>query len=223
MLTASIAHEVNQPLSGIVTNASTCVRMLGADPPNVEGARETARRTIRDGNRAADVIARLRSLFSKKQIEFDSVDLNDSIKEVIALSLSDIQRNRIHLRTAYDEDIPSVPGNRIQLQQVILNMLRNAIDSMSEIHDRSRNLLVTTQFGSNDEVRVSVEDSGIGIDPRLAERLFEPFYSTKTEGTGIGLSISRSIIEAHHGRIWAAKNDDFGTTFSFEVPTRNAT
>jgi signal transduction histidine kinase len=197
--------------------------MLGADPPNVEGARETARRTIRDGNRAADVIARLRSLFSKKQIEFDSVDLNDSIKEVIALSLSDIQRNRIHLRTAYDEDIPSVPGNRIQLQQVILNMLRNAIDSMSEIHDRSRNLLVTTQFGSNDEVRVSVEDSGIGIDPRLAERLFEPFYSTKTEGTGIGLSISRSIIEAHHGRIWAAKNDDFGTTFSFEVPTRNAT
>ena len=135
-LTASIAHEVNQPLSGIITNASTCLRMLDGDPPNVDGARETARRTIRDGNRASDVITRLRALFSKKEFTLEPLDLNEATREVIALSLSDLQRNRVILRSEFADDLPPVTGDRVQLQQVILNLVRNASDAMVGIDDR---------------------------------------------------------------------------------------
>ena len=142
-LTASIAHEVNQPLAGIVTNASTCLRMLAADPPNVEGARETARRTIRDGNRAADVITRLRALFSKQGGATENVDLNDATREVLSLVFSDIVRNRVIVRAELDHDHPLlVTGDRVQLQQVVLNLVRNALDAMSEVNDRPRHLLV---------------------------------------------------------------------------------
>jgi signal transduction histidine kinase len=218
-LTASIAHEVNQPLSGIITNAGTCLRMLAADPPDIEGARETARRTIRDGNRASDVIARVRALFTKKEPAIEAADLNEVTREVIALSLSDLQRNRVVLQAELAEDLPAITGDRIQLQQVILNLLRNASDAMADVHDRPRQLLVRTEREDGDRVRVSVRDAGVGVDPRNLDKLLGAFYTTKTDGMGIGLSISRSIIERHHGRLWAEANDGPGATFSFSIPS----
>jgi len=216
-LTASIAHEVNQPLSGIVTNASTCLRMLAADPPNVEGARETARRTIRDGNRASEVIARLRALFSKQDAAAEPVDLNQATREVIALTLDELQRNRVVVRTELVDDLPPVMGDRVQLQQVILNLLRNGSDAMSGVEDRPRQLDISTE-GDADSVRVTVTDSGVGIDLKDVDRLFDAFFTTKSAGMGIGLSVSRSIIESHQGRLWAAPNDGPGATFSFSIP-----
>jgi signal transduction histidine kinase len=217
-LTASIAHEVNQPLSGIITNASTCLRMLAADPPNVEGARETARRTIRDGHRASDVITRLRALFGKKGDTTESVDLNEAAREVIALSLSELQRGRVLLRTELTDDLPPVTGDRVQLQQVILNLLRNASDAMNGVEDRPRQLVIRTERDEGERVRLSVRDAGIGFDPQAADRVFHAFYTTKDDGMGIGLSVSRTIIESHHGRLWAAPNDGPGATFSFSLP-----
>jgi len=217
-LTASIAHEVNQPLSGIITNASTCLRMLDADPANVEGARETARRTIRDGNRASDVIARLRVLFSKKESTLELLDLNEATRELIALSLSELQRNRVVLHSELADDLPHVTGDRIQLQQVILNLLRNASDAMVDVHDRPRHLVIKTDREGGDRVRVTVRDAGVGVDPQGMDKLFGAFYTTKSDGMGIGLSISRSIIERHHGRLWAEPNDGPGATFSFSIP-----
>lgn len=217
-LTASIAHEVNQPLSGIITNASTCLRMLAADPPNLDGARETARRTIRDGRRAADVIARLRALFSKKGAAAEPVDLNEATREVIALSLSELQGGRVILRTELADDLPPVAGDRVQLQQVVLNLLRNAADAMSGVEDRPRLLLVRTERDEGGRVRLSVRDAGVGFDPQAADRLFEAFYTTKDDGMGIGLSVSRSIVESHQGRLWATPNDGPGATFSFSIP-----
>jgi C4-dicarboxylate-specific signal transduction histidine kinase len=217
-LTASIAHEVNQPLSGIITNASTCLRMLAADPPNVDGARETARRTIRDGRRASDVIARLRALFSKKGTTTESVDLNEATREVIALSRSELQRSRVILRSELAEDLLPVKGDRVQLQQVILNLLRNATDAMSGIDDRPRQLVIRTERDEGAHARLTVQDAGVGFEPKDADRLFEAFYTTKSDGMGIGLSVSRSIIESHHGRLWAAPNDGPGATFSFSIP-----
>jgi PAS domain S-box-containing protein len=199
-LTASIAHEVNQPLSGIITNASTCLRMLAADPPNVEGARETAQRTIRDSHRASDVITRLRALFSKKDTAIESVDLNEATQEVIALSLSELQRNRVILRPELADDLPLVAGDRVQLQQVILNLVRNASDAMSGVDDRPRRLVIRTERDEGDHVRLSVQDVGAGFGPQRPDKLFEPFYTTKNGGMGIGLSVSRSIVESHYGQ-----------------------
>jgi len=218
-LTASIAHEVNQPLSGIITNAGTCLRMLAADPPDVDGARETARRTIRDGNRAADVIARVRALFTKKESAIEAVDLNEVTREVIALSLTDLQRSHVVLQSELAKDLPTITGDRVQLQQVILNLLRNASEAMADVHDRPRQLLIRSEREDGNRVRVTVRDSGVGVDPRNMNKLLEAFYTTKTKGMGIGLSISRSIIERHHGRLWAEGNDGPGTTFSFSLPS----
>ena len=219
-LTASIAHEVNQPLSGIITNAGTCLRMLAADPPNVEGARETARRTLRDGRRASDVVTRLRALFGKKGVTAEAVDLNEATREVIALSLSELERGRVILRTELADDLPPVTGDRIQLQQVVLNLVMNASHAMSGIDDRPRQLHIRTAREDKDCVRVSVQDTGVGFEPQSADRLFEAFYTTKSSGMGIGLSVSRSIIENHHGRLWAAPNDGAGATFSFSIPCK---
>ncbi len=214
-LTASIAHEVNQPLTGIVTNANTCLRMLAADPPNVIGARETARRTIRDGNRASDVITRLRSLFSRKEPTKEPVDLNEATREVLALSRSQLQKSRVVLQFA--DELPLIAGDRVQLQQVILNLVLNAADAMNDVADRPRQLVITTEE-EDDHVRVIVRDSGVGLDPRGLERIFQPFYTTKNGGMGIGLAVSRSIIESHDGRLWAESNDGFGATFGFSIP-----
>ncbi len=217
VLTASIAHEVNQPLAGIVTNASTCLRMLSADPPNVDGARETARRTIRDGNRASDVITRLRTLYSNKGIVPEPMDLNDAAREVIALLLDELHRNRVILKCELEHDLPPIVGDRVQLQQVIMNLVRNASDAMSTIEDRPRELLIRSQRDSDGQARLTVRDTGVGFAPEDEAKLFEAFYTTKDDGMGIGLSVSRSIIEAHHGRLWATANDGFGSTFSFTI------
>jgi PAS domain S-box-containing protein len=219
-LTASIAHEVNQPLSGIVTNAATCVRQLTADPPNVDGARETARRMIRDSNRAADVIARLRALFGKKAVATETVDLNDAAREVITLLSNDLQRRRVVLQTELDDDSPLVTGDRVQIQQVILNLVRNAADAMSCVDDRPRRLLIRTERDKAGYVQLIVQDVGVGLEAASLDRLFDAFYTTKDDSMGIGLSVCRSIIETHHGRLWAVRNDGPGATVGFSIPSR---
>jgi PAS domain S-box-containing protein len=220
VLTASIAHEVNQPLLGIITNASTCLRMLSADPPNVDGARETARRTIRDGNRVSDVISRLRMLYSEKNPQPKMMDLNEATREVMSLSLSDLQRNQVIVRHEFAENLHPITGDRVQLQQVIMNLLRNASEAMATVNDRARELLIRTEQDEDDCIRLSVKDAGVGFSPQTTDKLFDAFFTTKSHGMGIGLSISRSIIEAHHGRLWATANDGPGATFSFSIPCR---
>lgn len=218
-LTASIAHEINQPLAGVITNASTCLRMLEGDHPNVDGARETARRTIRDGNRAADVVARLREIFGKREFTPEALDLNDAAKEVVALSSTDLQRQRIVVESELAADLPTIAGDRIQLQQVILNLLRNASEAMASVDDRPRRLLLWTRRDDDQRVRLSVSDAGVGVDPATIDKLFDAFFTTKSGGMGIGLFVSRSIIERHQGRLWAEPNKDGpGTTFSFSIP-----
>jgi PAS domain S-box-containing protein len=217
-LTASIAHEVNQPLAGIMTNAGTCLRMLAADPPDVDGACETARRTIRDANRASDVIVRLRALFTGNDLTTESMDLNEATREVIALSMSELERHRLVLRSELADDLPLVTANRVQLQQVILNLLRNACDAMAGVDDGPRRLLVRTERDEGDRVRLTVQDVGVGLEPHVLDRLFQAFYTTKSTGMGIGLSVSRSIIEKHGGRLWGEPNDGPGATFAFSIP-----
>jgi PAS domain S-box-containing protein len=219
-LTASIAHEVSQPLSGILNNANTCLRMLAADPPNVSGAMATARRSVRDTTRATEVILRLRALFARKAPAFEMLDLNDVAREVMALSTGELQRGRVSLRTELANALPPVHGDRVQLQQVILNLLLNAADAMAEIEERPRTILVKTRL-DDDMAVLSVRDAGVGIEPQVREKLFDAFYSTKPSGMGVGLSISRSIIESHEGRLWAAPNDGPGATFSFSIPSRS--
>jgi PAS domain S-box-containing protein len=217
-LAASIAHEVNQPLSGIVTNASTCLRMLAAEPPNLDGARETVRRTIRDGHRASEIVNRLRGLFTRKEVVAESVDLNAATREVIALTASELHRESVVIREELADGLPTVTGDRVQLQQVTLNLLLNAADAMSGVDDRPRELVVRTGRDEGGGVCVSVQDSGVGFAPEDRERLFEAFYTTKPQGMGIGLSVSRSVIERHCGRLWAVPNEGPGATFSFSVP-----
>jgi C4-dicarboxylate-specific signal transduction histidine kinase len=217
-LTASIAHEVSQPLAGIITNASTGLRMLTADPPNVEGAIETVRRTVRDGNRASSVITRLRALFGKKSSVMEPVDLNEAAREVVALSWNELQGSRVTPRLELAADLPPVIADRVQLQQVILNLILNASDAMRDVQDRSRQLVVRTETEGDDRVRLSVKDAGVGFDPRDADRLFEAFYTTKSGGMGMGLSVSRSIIESHKGSLSVEANDGPGVTFSFSIP-----
>lgn len=217
-LTASIAHEVNQPLSGININAGTCLQMLDAAPPNVDGARETAKRILRDANRASNVIARLRALFSKQESTFESLDLNEVTREVVALSLGDLQRNRIVLQSEFADNLPKVAGDRIQLQQVVMNLLKNASDAMIGVSDRPRQLVITTHRDVDDCARVTIRDVGTGLQDDGMAKLFDAFYTTKTDGMGIGLSVSRSIIEKHQGRLWAEPNDGPGATFAFLIP-----
>jgi PAS domain S-box-containing protein len=217
-LTASIAHEVNQPLSGIITNASTSLLMLADDPPNIEGAAESAQRTIRDANRAAEVIARLRTLFRKTVTATESFDLNEATREVLALSMRELEAARVTVQTEFADTLPAVNGDRVQLQQVILNLVLNAVEAMSGVEDRPRHLVVRTEHEEGDRIRLVVRDTGPGFAAQDSNRLFETFYTTKQDGMGIGLSISRSIIERHQGRLWADRNDAPGATFVFSIP-----
>lgn len=217
-MTASIAHEVSQPLSGILTNANTCARMLAADPPNLTVAAETVRRTIRDANRATEVIQRLRAMFSTRPPTVETANLNDVARDVIALSLGELQRAGAIMETDFADDLPQVSIDRVQVQQVILNLLLNAADAMTTVDDRPRTLLVRTWFQEDGNVRLLVRDSGTGIAADKIERLFDAFYTTKAKGMGIGLSISRSIIERHGGRLWAENNEGPGATFRFSIP-----
>ena len=221
-LTASIAHEVNQPLTSLVTNASTCVRMLTADPPNLDLARTTAQRTIRDANRASEVISRLRAMFARKQPAMEPVDLNQAAGEVLALSAGELQGAGVVVRTDFATALPTVLGDRIQLQQVILNLVLNAIDAMRSV-GAPRGLRIATAFDEPDRIRLTVRDEGTGIGSEALEKLFDAFYTTKSHGMGIGLSISQSIIQAHDGRLWAVSNEDGpGATFSFSIPCGDA-
>jgi signal transduction histidine kinase len=197
--------------------------MLTGGSPDLDRLREAVRRTMRDGNRASEVIARLHALFSKKATTIETLDLNEAVQEVIALSLSELQRHRVILRPELADDLPLVTGDRVQLQQVILNLLRNASDAMGTVDDRPRDLLIRTEREEGDGARFSVKDAGVGFDPQTMHKLFEAFYTTKNDGMGIGLSVSRSIIESHHGRLWAAPNDGPGATFSFSIPCRTDT
>jgi PAS domain S-box-containing protein len=216
-LTASIAHEVNQPLAGMLTNANAGLRWLKGDPPNLSEAGDAIRRIIRDGKRAGDVISRMRSLFKKAGTAKERLDLNEAIEEVVILTQSEARRHNLALRTQLAADLPPVMGDRVQLQQVVVNLILNAIEAMATVESRARDLVITTQRGEGDEIRVAVRDSGIGLDPSNVERIFGPFHTTKPGGLGIGLSISRSIVESHGGRLWAESNDGPGATFQFTL------
>ena len=222
-LSASIAHELNQPLTGIITNCDTCLRILTRDPLDRDGAEQAVRRTLRDGSRASGVIERLRALFKKKESARESVDLNEATREVIALSRDELQNMRVIVRAELADDLPCVTADRVQLQQVVLNLIRNALDAMKTVDDRPRDLLIRTEREDGDGVRLCVTDSGIGFDPRTANKLFDAFYTTKKDGMGVGLAVSHSIIENHQGRLWAILNDGPGATFSFSIPCRDRT
>src|SRR6266542_421196 len=216
-LTASMAHEVNQPLAAIVTNGNACLRWLAGDSPNLDEARETARRIIRDGNRAGDVIGRIRTLSRKTCTEKELLDMNQAIREVVALAEGEVRRNGVALRTELTGDLPPILGDRVELEQVVLKLIMNAIEAMSAIGDRPRELVIRTQSGEVDQVRVAVQDSGIGLDPQSMGRIFDAFYTTKSQGMGMGLAISRSIVENHGGRLWVAPNEGRGATFQFTL------
>jgi C4-dicarboxylate-specific signal transduction histidine kinase len=218
-LAASIVHEVIQPLSGIIINASACTRLLESEPANVAAARETARVALRAAERASKVITRLRTLFGQELGTHERLDLNEVTREAIAFSRNELSEYRVSIREALSGDLPAVQGDRVQLQQVILNLLLNAAQAMSDICHRPRLLTIRTEQKAH-QVRLSVQDVGVGFDSGQESRLFEAFYTTKRGGMGIGLSVSRSIIESHGGRMWAALNEGPGATFSFSIPHR---
>jgi PAS domain S-box-containing protein len=216
-LAASIAHEVNQPLVGVVTNASAGLRYLGWDTPNLVEAKEAIRAIIRDGNRAADVISRMRGLFKKASPAKELIKINEAIDEVVLLIQGEARKKKVVLRTELAANLPSVMADRVQIQQVLMNLILNGIQAMSTLEDRERVLVVGTLRGEGDEVRVTVQDCGVGIDPENFERIFEAFHTTKPGGMGMGLSISRSIVESHGGRLWASPNDGPGVIFQFTL------
>jgi predicted ATPase/signal transduction histidine kinase len=217
-LVASIAHEVNQPLGAIVTNGHACVRLLSREAPDLDKALEVIGRMIGDGMRASEVIKRIRDLLHKAPPEKVPLNINETVNEVIALASSDVLRSRVELRAELAADLPPVTGDRIQLQQVILNLILNARDAMSEVRTHPRELLITTLKSKSGEVVVAVRDSGQGLDAKDLERIFDPFFTTKAEGMGLGLSISRTIVEAHGGTLWAIPNGDKGATIQFTLP-----
>jgi two-component system sensor kinase FixL len=216
-LTASIAHEINQPLSGIVTNASACRRWLAGATPNLDEARDAVGRILRDGNRASDVITRIRALVRKADEEKAQLDMNHAIQEVAALAQGEVGRNRVAVRMELAADVPPVLGDRVQLQQVILNLVMNGVEAMASVADRPRELLIYSRQHESDKVLVAVQDSGIGIDRQNLEKVFNAFYTTKSQGMGMGLAISRSIVENHGGQLWAVPNDGPGATFQFTL------
>jgi two-component system sensor kinase FixL len=216
-LAASIAHEINQPLAAVVTNGSACMRWLTRSQPDLEEAKDAVQRIIRDGKRASEIIARIRAFLKRTAANRVRLDINEVIQETMALAGNEAQR-RVSLRTDFAANLP-VLGDRVQLQQVILNLMMNGIEAMSSVSDRSRQLLIKTRRDDSQKVLISVTDSGIGLDAKRVEHLFEAFFTTKTEGMGMGLSISRSIIEAHGGRLWATSNAGPSATFQFTVPT----
>jgi signal transduction histidine kinase len=218
-LAASIAHEVNQPLAGIVTNGNASLRWLSGPLPNLDEAREAIQRIIRDGSRAGQVVARIRALSQKTRAARESVDMNEAIEEIVVLIGGELQRNQIVLQMDLAADLPSVVGDRVQLQQVVMNLIMNGVEAMRSVPEHERNLLVRTEGRESDEVRVSLQDSGTGIDPETQEEIFDAFYTTKPGGLGMGLAISRSIVETHGGRLWVMRNQGPGSTFCFTLRT----
>jgi PAS domain S-box-containing protein len=217
-LAASIAHEINQPLAAIVWNANAALRWLALNPPNLAKAHDSAELIIRDGERASQVIARIRAMLKKTPPSKTLLDVNEFINEVVGLTQSEIVQHSIRLLVALADDLPKVPGDRIQLQQVMLNLIVNAVEAMLSIEDRERALLITSGRFADNDVRIAVTDNGPGIDPQTVHHVFDAFATTKPEGMGMGLTISRSIIDAHGGRLWTEANDQYGATFQFTLP-----
>lgn len=217
-LTASIAHEVNQPLAAVVTSAGACKRWLAQDPPNIENARRTVDRIVEEANRASAVITRVRGLASNKASEKAPFDLNVLVREIVTLAHDQIDRHDIALRLYLPENLPTVMADRVQIGQVIGNLVLNAVEAIAVSSGQTRELEIATEGDSHDRVRFSVADTGIGLNAGEAERLFDAFWTTKKDGIGLGLTISRSIIEANGGRIWAEQNDGGGAVLSFSLP-----
>jgi PAS domain S-box-containing protein len=217
-LTAAIAHEVNQPLTGVISSGNACQRWLAGETPNLEAARRSIQRMIDDGNRASDVIGRIRDMVRKSPPQRDALDINNTIMEVLALLRIELSRNNISPRLELSNDLPLVSGDRIQLQQVILNLIMNAIEAMGEIGETPRKLLVASAKDGSNGVLVRIQDSGTGLDSEALGHLFEAFFTTKARGMGMGLSVSQTILQAHGGRLWATPNASKGATFHFTLP-----
>jgi C4-dicarboxylate-specific signal transduction histidine kinase len=222
-LSASIAHEVNQPIAGAVTNAQAAVRWLAAKPPNLAEARRALDRIVQNGNRASEVVRRIHAFIRKTPPRKGPLDINEAVLEVIALTRSEIAKNDISVDTQLDKRVPHIQGDHVQLQQVLLNLIMNAIEAMTRADARGRNLRITTGQTKSNDVFVEVQDSGPGLDPVSVERIFEPFYTTRPSGLGMGLSICRSIIEAHGGSLRAATSIPQGATFTFLLPAHLST
>jgi C4-dicarboxylate-specific signal transduction histidine kinase len=218
-LTASLAHEVNQPIAAAVTNANTCLRWLAGGNPNLEEARAAAMRIVKDGTRAAEIINRIRLLFKKGTPQRGLIDVNEVIREMIVLLRGEAVRHNILVETELATDLPQVMGDRVQLQQVLMNLMLNGMDAMKDV-DGTRELAIKSQRGETDQVLVSVSDTGVGLPAQQADQIFKAFFTTKSHGTGMGLSISRSIVESHGGRLWAADNSPRGASFHFTLPTK---
>jgi len=219
-LTASLAHEVNQPITAAVTNANTCVRWLGGDTPNIQEARDAAIRSAKDGTRAAEIISRIRLLFKKGIAKRELVDVNGVIREMIVLLRGEATPYSVSIQTDLAADLPQLMADRVQLQQVMMNLIMNSIDAMKDV-DGMRELTIKSGRADDDQLLVSVSDTGVGLPGQQAGEIFNAFFTTKLQGTGLGLSISRSIVESHGGRLWADGNSPRGATFHFALPTRD--
>jgi NO-binding membrane sensor protein with MHYT domain/two-component sensor histidine kinase len=218
-LTASLAHEVNQPISAAVTNADACLRWLVGDPPNLEKARASAMEIVKEGTRAAEIITRIHLLFKKGTPQRELLDVNEVIREMIVLLRSEVARYSISVRTELAADLPQVMGDRVQLQQVMMNLISNSIDATKDV-DGTRELAIKSGRAENEQLMVSVSDTGVGLPPQQANQIFDAFFTTKVHGTGMGLSISRSIVASHNGRLWAADNSPRGASFHLILPAR---
>jgi PAS domain S-box-containing protein len=218
-LTASLAHEVNQPITAAVINANSCVRWLAGDTPNIEEARDAAIRSAKDGTRAAEIISRIRLLFEKGALERELVDVNEVIREMIVLLRGEATGYSVSIRTDLAPDLPQLMADRVQLQQVLMNLMLNGIDAMKEV-DGARELIVKSRPTENEQLVVSLSDTGVGLPPDQADQIFDAFFTTKLHGTGMGLSLSRSIVESHGGHLWADRNSPRGATFHLTLPIK---
>jgi len=217
-LSASIAHEINQPLTAIITNGQACERFLGFSPPDLDEVKDAVGEIVRDGRRASEVLKRIRAMSKNTVPERGPVDVNHAIAEVLALTRDELQRNRVAVQADLRIKLPTIMADRVQLQQVVLNLVMNGIDAMRAITDRPRILTVRSQLNDQGNIVVNVVDSGVGLDPANRDRIFESFFTTKPEGMGMGLAISNTIIEAHRGRLWAESGSPFGAVFGFTLP-----
>ena len=218
-LTASLAHEVNQPIAAAVTDSNTCLRWLTRDEPDLEEARLAASRMVKDAARASEIISRIRSLFKRGTQQRELVDVNDLIREMIILLRNEISRQSIAVRTQLAEALPQIMGDRVQLQQVMMNLIMNSIDAMKDV-DGTRELTIHSRSADCEQVMVSVSDTGGGLPSQQADQIFNAFFTTKAHGTGMGLRISRSIVESHGGRLWAADNSPRGASFHLTLPAK---
>jgi signal transduction histidine kinase len=218
-LTASLAHEVNQPITAAVTDANTCLRWLARDPPDLGEAREAATRVVTDAARASAIISRTRSLFKKDASQRESVDVNEMIRGMIELLRGEATRYSISMRAELSEDVPQIRGDRVQLQQVLMNLIINSIEAMKDV-DETRELAIKSQRAEDEQVMVSVSDTGVGLPAQQADLIFNAFFTTKSGGTGMGLRISRSIVESHGGRLWATANPPRGASLHLTLPSK---